>query len=108
MDFRFSEKEEAFRQEVRDWLEKEIPARWIELGVAIWEEDDEIWAIARQFERKLAGKRWLAPAYPSEYGGINATHVEQAILSEEKAYARAPTTGSDILTVGWVGPTILI
>ena len=108
MDFRFTEEEEAFRQEVRDWLRKEIPARWFELGVALWEEDDETWAIARQFERKLAEKGWLAPAYPSQYGGIDATHMEQAILSEEKAYAWAPTTGSDIMTVGWVGPTILI
>ena len=108
MDFQFTPEQEALRQDVRDWLKKAIPPRWTELGVALWEEDDEIWAIARDFERKLAGKGWLAPGYPSKYGGIDATSMEQAILSEEKAYARAPAMLSDVLAAGWVGPTILL
>lgn len=108
MDFRFTQEQETLRQEVRDWLKKEIPARWVELGVALWEDNDEIWAIARDFERKLARKGWLAPGYPSRYGGIDATSMEQAILSEEKAYAGAPAMLSDVLAVGWVGPTILL
>ncbi|MCK5653823.1 MAG: acyl-CoA dehydrogenase family protein [Dehalococcoidia bacterium] len=108
MDFRFTQEQETLRQEVRDWLKKEIPARWIELGIALWEDNDEIWAIARDFERKLARKGWLAPGYPSRYGGIDATSIEQAILSEEKAYAGAPAMLSDVLAVGWVGPTILL
>ena len=41
MDFRFSADEEAFRQEVRQWLEREIPQRWIELDPGIWEETEE-------------------------------------------------------------------
>lgn len=108
MDFRFTQEQETLRQEVRDWLRREIPPRWIELGVALWEDDDEIWAIARDFERKLAAKGWLAPGYPSQYGGIDATPMEQAILGEEKAYAGAPAMLSDVLAAGWVGPTILL
>ena len=108
MDFIFTQEQETLRQEVRDWLKKEIPARWIELGVALWEENDEIWAIARDFERKLAAKGWLAPGYPSRYGGIDATPMEQAIVGEEKAYAGAPAMLSDVLAAGWVGPTILL
>jgi len=108
LDFKFTVEQEALRQEVRAWLKKEIPARWFELGVALWEENDEIWAIARDFEHKLAAKGWLAPGYPSRYGGIDATSMEQAILSEEKAYAKAPAMLSDVLAAGWVGPTILL
>jgi alkylation response protein AidB-like acyl-CoA dehydrogenase len=108
LDYQFTQEQEALRKEVRDWLRKAIPPRWIELGVALWEENDEIWAIARDFERKLASKGWLAPGYPSRYGGIDATSMEQAILSEEKAYARAPAMLSDVLAAGWVGPTILL
>ncbi|MBA7675046.1 Acyl-CoA dehydrogenase FadE26 [subsurface metagenome] len=108
MDFRFTHEQETLRQEVRDWLRREIPARWIELGVALWEDNDEIWTIARDFERKLAAKGWLAPGYPSRYGGIDATPMEQAILGEEKAYAGAPAMLSDVLAAGWVGPTILL
>jgi len=108
LDFKFTPEQEALRQEVRDWLRKAIPPRWTNMGVALWEEDDEIWAIARDFERKLAGKGWFAPGYPSKYGGIDATSIEQAILSEEKAYAGAPAMLSDVLAAGWVGPTILL
>ena len=53
MDFRFSEDEEAFRQEVRQWLRDEIPQRWIELDPGIWEETEESWALARGFQRRL-------------------------------------------------------
>jgi len=30
MDFRFSEREEAFRREVDDFIKKELPANWAE------------------------------------------------------------------------------
>jgi len=65
LDFKFTSEQESLRQEVKAWLKKEIPSRWFELGVALWEENDEIWTIAREFERKLAAKGWLAPGYPS-------------------------------------------
>ena len=51
MDFGFSKEDEAFRTKVVDWLKSEIPARWLELSPGFGEEDDEIWAIARDFER---------------------------------------------------------
>jgi alkylation response protein AidB-like acyl-CoA dehydrogenase len=69
MDFRFSAEEEAFRQEVRQWLKEEIPPRWADLDPGLWEETDESWALLRQFQRKLGQKGWLAPAYPKQYGG---------------------------------------
>jgi len=108
LDFHFTKEQNIFRKEVRNWLKEEIPPKWAEIRLGIWEENDEIWAMARNFERKLANKGWLAAGYPKRYGGMDATPMEQAILSEEKARARAPATGGDMLTVGWVGPTIMI
>lgn len=106
MDFKFSEKEEAFRQEVRDWLQKEIPKRWIELDPGWWEETDESWAVACEFQKKLGDKGWLAPAYPKEYGGAEMSQMERLILSEELAYHRAPVGVESDISVNWVGPTI--
>lgn len=108
MDFRFTKEEEAFRQEVRQWLKKEIPQRWTELDPGIWEETEESWALSRQFQRKLGQKGWLAPAYPKEYGGLELSHMKRLILAEELAYNRAPISIEVEITVNWVAPTIIL
>jgi hypothetical protein len=108
MDFRFTEDEEAFRLEVRQWLKREIPQRWIELDPGIWEETEESWALAREFQRKLGRKGWLAPAYPREYGGLELSHMKRLILSEELSYSRAPLSIEVEITLNWVGPSILL
>jgi alkylation response protein AidB-like acyl-CoA dehydrogenase len=108
MDFKFTEDEEAFRREVRQWLEQEIPQRWIELDPGIWEETEESWALAREFQRKLGQKGWLAPAYPREYGGLELSHMKRLILAEELAYSRAPLSIEVEVTVNWVAPSIIL
>ncbi len=108
MDFKFTEDEEAFRREVRQWLKHEIPQRWIELDPGIWEETEESWALAREFQRKLGQKGWLAPAYPREYGGLELSHMKRLILSEELAYNRTPISIEEEITVNWVGPSIML
>ena len=108
MDFRFNEDEEAFRLEVRQWLKQEIPQRWIELDPGIWEETEESWTLARDFQRKLGQKGWLAPAYPKEYGGLELSHMKRLILAEELAYNRTPISIEEEITVNWVGPAIML
>jgi len=108
MDFRFSEDEEAFRQEVRQWLRDEIPQRWIELDPGIWEETEESWALARGFQRRLGEKGWLAPAFPREYGGLELSHMKRLVLAEELAYNRAPVSVEVEITVNWVAPSIML
>jgi alkylation response protein AidB-like acyl-CoA dehydrogenase len=108
MDFRFTENEEAFRREVHQWLKQEIPQRWIELAPGIWEETEESWELAREFQRKLGRKGWLAPAYPKEYGGLELSHMKRLILAEELAYSRAPVSIEVEVTVNWVGPSLML
>jgi len=108
MDFKFTDEEEAFREEVRQWLKKEIPQRWIELAPGIWEETEESWALSRQFQRKLGQKGWIAPAYPKEYGGLEMSHTKRLILAEELAYTGAPIGIEVEITVNWVTPTIML
>ena len=108
MNFLFTDKEQAFRQEVREFIEKETPNRWRELKPGCWEETDENVMLARQFQRKLAERGWLAPRYPKEYGGISATQWERVILAEELAYQRAPMGLEVEIAVDWIGPSILL
>lgn len=108
MDFRFSAEEEAFRREVREFLDSEIPERWRELGYGVWEETDESWAITKAWNRKLGEKGWLALSWPKEYGGQARSLIEQLILDEEMAYHGTPTGIETVMTIGWVCPTIMI
>jgi len=108
MDFSFTEEEEAFRQEVRQWLTKEIPQRWYELNTGYWEETDESWAVSRDFHRKLGERGWLAPAFPRKYGGAEMSTTKRFILSQELAHHRAPVGVEVEEAVNWVGPAILM
>ena len=108
MEFRFSPEEEAFRQEVREFLRRE----WREeaagggaegpLGYGGGGGLEEI----RRFQKKLAQRGWLTLAWPKEHGGMEASIMKQVIFNEEMAYHRAPQQ----LGVGpdRVGPTIIL
>ena len=39
------------------------------------------------FAQRLAEKRWVAPAWPEQYGGLDWSYIEQMIFAEEMAYA---------------------
>jgi len=111
MDFRFTEAQEGFRQQVRQFLDKELPPGWTGLGGWVgfggWSpQREEDYPIHRAFERKLAEKGWLTMAWPKEYGGQERSHIEQLIYTEEMSYRRAPGMGS--MGVAWVGPTIML
>lgn len=59
----------------------------------------------RAFNKLLAAKGWIAPAWPAEYGGMALGAVEQLVFGEEMAYFRAPNGGRGP-AVGYAGPTI--
>jgi len=103
MDFRFTPEEEAFRQELREFLRQEVPPDWE--GVFL-EETEEEWKKGRAFVKKLSQKGWVAPAWPKEYGGMEASPALQLVYNEEMGYQRAPI-GSVIQAVGYIGPAIL-
>ena len=107
VDFEFSDDQEAWRSEIRSWIRAEFGDDWSGLDVANDEEgSDEAWEFAKGVRTKLAAKGWTAPAWPSEHGGMGLSFAEQAIFNEELAYHRVP--GPDLISVGYVGPTLLV
>jgi alkylation response protein AidB-like acyl-CoA dehydrogenase len=102
MDFRFSPQEEAFRTEVVQFLAEEAPPGWEDRFEG---DPDGLWAFEREFQRRLAARRWLALAWPKELGGGGATHIEQLLFREAMAYHRAPSFTN--MGVAWVGPSIM-
>jgi alkylation response protein AidB-like acyl-CoA dehydrogenase len=104
MDFRFSDQDEAFRREIRSFLESDWPGGTGDASV----DSDEEYRVEREFERKLAERGWLTMAWPEEYGGQGATNLRQAIMKEECSYFRAPIGGGPGgQATGLVGPALM-
>jgi alkylation response protein AidB-like acyl-CoA dehydrogenase len=104
MDFSWSAEEEAFREEIRDFLKAELPAGWNDTLV-LDKEDDEYINIAKAFTRTLGAKGWFTAHWPQEYGGLNWPFWQHFIMNEEMAIADAPIIGGN--GPKFLGPTII-
>jgi len=89
MDLGFTAEEEAFRHEVRAWLEANLPADRKQGGMGGYR-DEEDTQLQRDWQRRLYEGGWLKLGWPKEAGGRGATPVMQAIYQEELAQAGAP------------------
>ena len=100
MDLRFTAEEEAFRKEVRDFIDQNYPARLKEAGGRedLGREDMLAW------HQILGEKGWSVPSWPEEYGGTGWTATQKYIWNEENA--RANTIPPLPFGVSMVGPVI--
>ena len=103
MKFRFCDEDEAFRREVVDFIEAELPWDWRNYEVD--SEEPAGLELVQQFKEKLADKGWLARAWPTEYGGSEASHMQQLIFGVEMAYRGIPVDDGG---VSMVGPIIMM
>jgi alkylation response protein AidB-like acyl-CoA dehydrogenase len=87
MDLNFTPEELAFRDEVREFLQKELPAdisTKVKNGQPVGAKDYVRW-------QKILYKRgWAAPGWPKEFGGPGWGPVQMHIYDEEAAAAGAP------------------
>jgi len=103
MDFRFSEREEKLREEVRQFCQQEPPENF---PCEIEDEGYGFGGWSRAFTRRLGEKGWLAIAWPKEYGGLGGSIMERFVAAEELAYHRAPQYGhlfGDAVATGILG-----
>ena len=106
MDFQFAPQEEAFRQELRSWLEANLPADYDPDKFA-WEmEAEERFHFQMAWHRKLHEGRWVGIHWPKEYGGRGATLIEQFIFHEELERVHAPRP-ANVLGLLMAGPVIM-
>ena len=87
MDLNYSAEEVAFRDEVRAWLSKNLPA---ELSDKVARYEHLSKEDLRRWHRILAAKGWVAPAWPREWGGTGWNVVQRYIFEEELGYSGAP------------------
>jgi alkylation response protein AidB-like acyl-CoA dehydrogenase len=92
MNFAFSPAEEAFRAEVRAFLEENVDERVLgELHHGYYAGPH-----AKAFWRKLAEKGWLRLSWPEEYGGTPGSMMYQYVLATELARAGGLAVGNSI------------
>jgi alkylation response protein AidB-like acyl-CoA dehydrogenase len=105
MDFNYSPEQEAYRAEVRAWLEANQPPP---LTAAERERIDEnlLWERNKRWHQKLYAGGWVGLSWPKEYGGRGATFIEQVIFQQELARLNLPV-GVNVLGIIMNGPALM-
>jgi alkylation response protein AidB-like acyl-CoA dehydrogenase len=102
---RLTAAQEALRDELRTFLDAELPPEHEEgAESAEWAPDEE-YAWVHAFNQRLGAAGWLVPHWPVEYGGRGLGILEQVIVREELAYRRAPLINPN--GVGMLGPVLM-
>jgi alkylation response protein AidB-like acyl-CoA dehydrogenase len=107
VDFKLTPEQETFRIRVRTWLKDNMPREWTDRMVTSADVPQrEAYELLRTWQRKLYQAGFIGLTWPREYGGQGLTFMEELILHEEVALAKAPPI-LNILGVGMAGPTII-
>src|SRR3989304_2301402 len=134
MDFRLTPEQESFRNEVRAWVKQNLPKEWTSRVISgpdvprveaykflrEWQKRlfdagfigrpgaprGEAYKSPREWQKRLFDAGFIGLTWPKEYGGRGLTFMEEFILHEEMALAKAPPV-LNILGIAMAGPTII-
>ncbi len=104
MDLRFSDAEEAFRAEVREFFERELTDELREAGrimTSVYSSKEH----ALAWQKILFDRGWLVPSWPEEYGGCGWSLTQRYIFACERARARPPALSP--MGLSMLGPALL-
>ena len=107
MNLGFSAEDEAFREQVRSWLEEHLVGPFAACRGRGGLGDMDAFIPERiAWERELARGGWTCLGWPEEFGGRGASLYREVIFAEEYARARAPGRAGHI-GEGLLGPTVM-
>ena len=104
MDLRYSDADEAFRKEVRAWLDDAVPAYGPPPPPGDW---DARRAYDTGWQRQLHDAGYAGLNWPVEYGGRGLPASQQLVYLEEYAAAGAPYVGINFVGNAHAGPTLI-
>src|SRR6185503_4635109 len=102
MEFGFTPEEDAFRADLRAFLDAELPDWWRGMFV----DDERVFPETRRICEALAARGWLTMAWPREQGGAGASVWMQAILREEM-WAHHEPRGPQYMNLNYIGPCLM-
>jgi alkylation response protein AidB-like acyl-CoA dehydrogenase len=100
MDFRLDPETEAFRREVRAFVDEHLTAEIVERALTTGTMHD--WG----FHRALCERGYLAAGWPAEVGGLGRSAIDQCVLAQELYASGAPIDSLSIAAM--VGATLLV
>jgi alkylation response protein AidB-like acyl-CoA dehydrogenase len=102
LDINFSAEDVAFRDEVREFFDKEYDSEVSKRQADNHSSDYKSSIVA--WQKKLHGKGWIAPDWPVEYGGTGWSSTQKYIYETERGLAGIP----DVIPFGlkMVAPVI--
>ena len=102
MNFEYPAEALAFRTELLEFLEAELPPWWVNFLSG----DERNLPFTREFCKKLAAKGWLTMAWPKEYGGGDVDVWHQIVVREVMWGAGEPR-GPQYMNLNFVGRAIM-
>jgi alkylation response protein AidB-like acyl-CoA dehydrogenase len=102
MEFGFTEEQQKLKQEVIEFLQRELTEEFVKESKA--EGRHYGYQASRGFGQKLGARGWLTPTWPKEYGGLESSEVSRFLVYDELYYSGAPCY---FIGATMVGPTIL-
>ena len=101
VDLRYSDADEAFRKEVRAWLDEAVPAYGPPPPPGDW---DARRAYDTGWQRQLHDAGYAGLNWPVEYGGRGLPATQQLVYLEEYAASGAPYVGINFVGNAHAGP----
>ncbi|HAK51416.1 MAG TPA: acyl-CoA dehydrogenase [Gammaproteobacteria bacterium] len=100
MDFSDTKEEAAFRKEANDWLGANVPS------------EEELEALddkgrAKFWQKKKFDAGWACLRWPKEFGGRDASAIENVIWGQEEAQFTTPDSSMFQIGQGMCGPTMM-
>uniref|UniRef100_A0A5Q5BJT0 Acyl-CoA dehydrogenases-like protein n=2 Tax=unclassified Mycobacterium TaxID=2642494 RepID=A0A5Q5BJT0_MYCSS len=105
VDFSYPQEAEQFRKDLRTWLSAHLTRNVIDSDSRRGADDDAFQTL-RAWNATMADAGWAAVSWPSDYGGRDATPVEQLIYAEETTRARVPLP-LNIIGMNNIAPAIM-
>jgi alkylation response protein AidB-like acyl-CoA dehydrogenase len=106
MDFTYPPAAEAFRAELRAWLDTHVTDDVLGLGIAHLDLASSGLERLRAWNRELADAGYATISWPPEYGGRGAGVLEQVVWNEELHRSGAPGP-INVLGIPNVAPAIM-
>jgi alkylation response protein AidB-like acyl-CoA dehydrogenase len=106
MDLHFSAEAIEFRDDLRAWLADNLERPFTEDAADPDATEDSLVELRRSFQYKLNEAGYIGMGWPEEWGGRNATAIEEAILNAELSAADAPQSPNQ-LGLGLCAPALI-